>query len=50
MTDLINIGQAAKAARMRCVAVAQTFDPARLTAADVIRPTVAEVSLADLAG
>lgn len=48
--DAVNGIQAAKAARMRCVAVAQTFEASRLTAADLIRPSLAEVSLDDLAG
>jgi beta-phosphoglucomutase len=39
---------AAKAAGMRCVAVAQTFDPSLLVAADVIRLAIADVALEDL--
>jgi HAD superfamily hydrolase (TIGR01509 family) len=46
--DAVNGVQAAKAARMRCVAVAQTFPPERLGAADVIRQTISEISLSDL--
>jgi HAD superfamily hydrolase (TIGR01509 family) len=46
--DAPNGIQAAKAAGMRCVAVAQTFPAEQLTAADLIRRTLAEVSLADL--
>ncbi len=46
--DALNGVQAAKAAGMRCVAVAQTFPPARLQDADIVRATIAEVSLADL--
>lgn len=48
--DAVNGVQAARAAGMRCVAVAQTFPAERLTEADLIRPTLAEVALADLAG
>ena len=46
--DAVNGVQAAKAAGMRCVAVAQTFPAAQLQAADVVRPDIATVSLADL--
>lgn len=48
--DAVNGIRAAKAAGMRCVAVAQTFAPARLEGADLVRPTIAEVTVADLAG
>ena len=48
--DAVNGIQAAKAAGMRCVGVAQTFPAARLQGADVIRPGVAGVSLEDLTG
>ncbi len=48
--DAINGVQAAKAAGMRCVAVAQTFPAERLRAADVVQPTLAQVTLADLRG
>jgi len=48
--DAINGVQAAKAARMRCVAVAQTFPAERLSAANLVRPTIAKVSLNDLTG
>lgn len=48
--DAVNGVQAAKAAGMRCVAVAQTFPAERLQAADLVRPRVSEVSVADLAG
>jgi hypothetical protein len=34
---------------MRCVAVAQTFSADRLEEADVVRDSVADVKLADLA-
>jgi beta-phosphoglucomutase len=46
--DAVNGIEAAKAAGMRCVAVAQTFDATRLVRADLVRPTVADVSLVDL--
>lgn len=46
--DAINGVEAAKAAGMRCVAVAQTFPADQLAGADLVRKTVAEVSLADL--
>jgi beta-phosphoglucomutase len=48
--DAPNGIQAAKAAGMRCVAVAQTFPPEKLAAADLLRRTLAEVSVADLTG
>ena len=48
--DAVNGIQAAKQAGMRCVAVEQSFPAAILRAAgpDVIRPTIAAVTLADL--
>jgi HAD superfamily hydrolase (TIGR01509 family) len=46
--DAVNGVQAAKAAGMRCVAVAQTFPPANLAAADLVRLRLADVTLADL--
>jgi beta-phosphoglucomutase len=46
--DAVNGIQAAKAAGMRCVAVAQTFPPDTLHLADLVRPTIAQVTLADL--
>ncbi len=46
--DAVNGVQAAKAAGMRCIAVAQTFPAEKLNGADVVRPTMAEVSLTDL--
>jgi len=46
--DAVNGVQAAKAAGMRCVAVAQTFPVAQLQGADVVRPDIAAVSLTDL--
>jgi beta-phosphoglucomutase len=48
--DAPNGIQAAKAAGMRCVAVAQTFPAEQLIAADLVRTTLAEVSIADLSG
>jgi beta-phosphoglucomutase len=48
--DAVNGIQAARAAGMRCVAVAQTFPAEQLGAADLVRPTIAEVGLADLLG
>jgi beta-phosphoglucomutase len=47
--DAVNGVQAAKAAGMRCAAVAQTFPPVRLTKADIVRNTIADLSLLDLA-
>ena len=48
--DAPNGVAAAKAAGMRCVAVAQTFPPARLTVADLVRTSLVQVSVADLIG
>jgi HAD superfamily hydrolase (TIGR01509 family) len=48
--DAPNGIRAAKAAGMRCVAVAQTFAPERLAGADLLRASVAEITLADLTG
>jgi len=48
--DAVNGIDAAKAAGMRCLAVAQTFPPDRLQKADVIRASLLEVSVADLLG
>jgi len=48
--DAVNGVQAAKAAGMRCVAVAQTFSADRLAAADVVRPGISAVSVRDLTG
>lgn len=47
--DAVNGIQAAKAAGMRCVAVAQTFPAERLQGADVVRNGIADVRLSDLA-
>jgi len=46
--DAINGIQAAHAAGMRCVAVAQTFPPDRLREADVVRARISDVWLSDL--
>jgi len=46
--DAVNGVQAAKAAGMRCVAVAHTFSAEKLAAADLVRPALAEVTLKDL--
>jgi beta-phosphoglucomutase len=48
--DAVNGVQAAKAAGMRCIAVAQTFPAEKLRAADLVRPRIADVSVADLTG
>jgi HAD superfamily hydrolase (TIGR01509 family) len=48
--DAVNGIQAAKAAGMRCLAVAQSFPADRLGAADLVRADVAEVTLEDLTG
>ena len=46
--DAVNGIEAAKAAGMRCVAVAQTFPAERLQDADIVRNTIAEMLLSDL--
>jgi beta-phosphoglucomutase len=46
--DAIHGVEAAKAAGMKCIAVAQTFPRAQLHGADVIRDRIAEVTLQDL--
>src|SRR5262245_38124932 len=48
--DAVNGVEAAKAAHMRCVAVAQTFSADRLQKADLIRPNLLQLSVADLIG
>ena len=48
--DAVNGIQAAKAAGMRCVAVAQSFPPEKLREADLVRPGIGEVTLGDLTG
>jgi len=48
--DALNGIAAARAAGMRCVAVAQTFPAGRLAQADLVRSSVADVSINDLTG
>jgi beta-phosphoglucomutase len=48
--DAINGIAAAQAAQMRCVAVAQTFPANKLSQADLVRPTVRDVTFQDLVG
>jgi beta-phosphoglucomutase len=48
--DAVNGVEAAKAAGMRCVAVAQTFPAFHLTVADLVRPTISSLTLQDLLG
>lgn len=48
--DAVNGVQAAKAAGMRCVAVAQTFPAEKLQQADVVRARLRDVTLAALCG
>jgi beta-phosphoglucomutase len=48
--DALNGVQAAKAAGMRCVAVAHTFPAEQLAQADLVRARIADVTLADLTG
>ncbi len=48
--DAVSGVAAAKAAGMRCVAVAQTFPADRLSQADLIRTHIADITLADLSG
>jgi HAD superfamily hydrolase (TIGR01509 family) len=47
--DAVNGIQAAKAAGMRCIAVASTFPAERLQEADVVREKISQVRLSDLA-
>jgi HAD superfamily hydrolase (TIGR01509 family) len=47
--DAVNGIQAAKAAGMRCVAIASSFPVERLQEADVVRDKISQVKLADLA-
>ena len=47
--DEVNGLQAANAARMRCVAVATSFHPDQLVEADVVRDSITDVLLSDLA-
>lgn len=46
--DAVNGIHAAKAAGMRCVALAQTFQAEQLALADLVRPNIASVTLEDL--
>lgn len=46
--DAVNGIQAAKAAGMCCIAVAQTFPAERLQAADLVRQKIADISLSDI--
>jgi beta-phosphoglucomutase len=48
--DAVNGVEAARAAGMRCVAVAQTFPATQLAGADLVRGTIAAVTLSDLTG
>jgi len=48
--DAVNGVQAAKAAGMRCVAVSTSFPRTALGAADLVRDSIATVTLADLRG
>ena len=48
--DAVNGIEAARSAGMRCVAVAQSFAANRLSAAQVVRPTIGDVTLEDLLG
>jgi len=47
--DAVNGIAAARAAGMRCIAVATTFPPDKLAEADVVRSSIAEISLSDIA-
>ena len=48
--DAVNGVHAAKAAGMRCVAVAQTFPPEQLQSADLVKQNISAISLGDLVG
>lgn len=48
--DAVNGIDAAKAAGMRCVAVAQSFPPAQLARADLVRAGIGAITLTDLTG
>jgi len=48
--DAVNGVQAAKAAGMRCVAVAQTFAADKLAAADLVKPGVKDITVTHLRG
>jgi HAD superfamily hydrolase (TIGR01509 family) len=47
--DAVNGIQAAKAAGMRCIAVATTFPAERLQESDIVRDNISQVKLSDLA-
>jgi len=47
--DAVNGIQAAKAAGMRCIAVAHTFTPERLREADLVRERISDIRPSDLA-
>jgi HAD superfamily hydrolase (TIGR01509 family) len=47
--DAVNGIQAAKAAGMRCIAIASTFPATRLQEADIVRNKISQVKLSDLA-
>jgi HAD superfamily hydrolase (TIGR01509 family) len=46
--DAVNGIEAAQAAGMRCIAVAQTFAAGKLSGADLVRNTIADITLSDL--
>jgi len=48
--DAVNGAQAAKAAGMRCVAVAQTFPSEQLRLADLVKEKIADIAFTDLYG
>ena len=48
--DAINGIQAAKAAGMRCIAVAQTFPASQLGEADLVRNSISQITVGDLTG
>jgi beta-phosphoglucomutase len=48
--DAVNGIQEAKAARMRCVAVAQTFPASQLGEADMVRNSIVQITVGDLMG
>ena len=50
MEDAVNGVAAAKAAGMRCMAVAQTFPADALAGADLVRERIGLVRIADLRG
>ena len=48
--DAVNGVAAAKAAGMRCIAVASSFPPAALAQADLVRASIADLRIGDLSG